>query len=614
MAKVAFFRALFGARADVYAVRWENVRTHRSGWMPAVAGGFRKGVRPQDRAHLPLTEEVVEAHLRGEIHLGLYPLVDGDRCCWLAADFDGPMAMLDALAYLKAARAAGAPAALEVSRSGVGAHVWTFFTDPVPAATARALGTAFVREAIALRGRMDLRSYDRLFPSQDALSVGGIGNLIAAPLQGRCRRDGATVFLDLATMEPHDDQFAYLSTLERLSPGQVARIVSKTKTASVGMSVDQLQSPISTRTRPQPAPVVRARVGAGIAMDIEALTPALLGTLKHAASMSNPEFYERQRRRASVWNIPRFICSYDETLEGTLVLPRGLLATVQRRVQQSGSTLEVVEERAADQPQEFTVRSVLRPEQQAAVDALAGRDLGVLVGRPGAGKTVIGCALIAQRSTSTLVLVDRKILADQWRSRVSEILGVKAGQLGGGRSKMRGTVDVAMLQTLARRDDVAELTGRYGMVVVDECHHVPAAAFEYAVRQIPARTWLGLTATPYRRDRLDDLIGLQLGPVVRTIGEAGSAETLSTSTSEPVTHPVPELFVHRTAFCYTGDANPSEPGGISAVYRDLLADSERNTQVLGDVADALERGRNCLVLTQWSDMWTCLPNSWPRLG
>ncbi|MGH3979555.1 MAG: TOTE conflict system archaeo-eukaryotic primase domain-containing protein [Pseudonocardiaceae bacterium] len=205
-AKVAFFRALFAARTDVYALRWENSRTSRSGWVPAVAGGWRKS-SAHKRDYLPLTDEVITAHLSGDVHIGLYPLLDRDQCCWLAADFDGPAAMLDALSYLKAARAAGVPAALEVSRSGIGAHAWLFFTAPVPAATARRLGTGLLREAIALRGRMDLSSYDRLFPSQDVLPASGsVGNLIAAPLQGRCRRDGATVFLDLGTLEPHEDQ------------------------------------------------------------------------------------------------------------------------------------------------------------------------------------------------------------------------------------------------------------------------------------------------------------------------------------------------------------------------------------------------------------------------
>ena len=153
--------------------------------MPAVEGGWRKGRPASEVRHLPLTPEVLAAHLTGDVHIGLYPMLAGDQTCWLAADFDGQAAMLDALAYLKAARAVGAPAALEVSRSGIGAHVWVFFTDPVPAATARQLGTALVREAIAIRGRMDLRCYDRLFPSQDVLPGQGPGNLIAAPLHGR---------------------------------------------------------------------------------------------------------------------------------------------------------------------------------------------------------------------------------------------------------------------------------------------------------------------------------------------------------------------------------------------------------------------------------------------
>jgi hypothetical protein len=265
--KVAFFGALFAARTDVYAVRWENARAGKAGWLPAVRGGWRKGVPQGDREYLPLTPEVVTAHLSGELHLGLYPLLDGDRCWWLAADFDGPAAMLDALAYLKAARSLEVPAGLEVSRSGVGAHVWVFFAAPVPATTARRLGTGMLREAMAVRGRMDLASYDRLFPSQDVLPTGGIGNLIAAPLHGRCRRDGATVFLDLATLEPCEDQWAYLSTLGRMSPREVTRAAERAGPVAVGAGVDRLAVAGSTRVRPPAPAVVRARLGAGIRVE-----------------------------------------------------------------------------------------------------------------------------------------------------------------------------------------------------------------------------------------------------------------------------------------------------------------------------------------------------------
>ncbi len=334
----------------------------------------------------------------------------------------------------------------------------------------------------------------------------------------------------------------------------------------------------ATRVHPALPPVVHAEAGAGLSIDAAQLTPAALATFKHAAAMANPKFYELQRLRKSTWDTPRFIRGYDLTLDDRLILPRGLRHTITTIVEQAGSRLAVTDVRNPGREIDVAFTAALTTRQSTAVGAVLAHDNGLLVAPPGSGKTVMACALIAERSTSTLVLVDRKALADQWRERIEQFLGIRAGQLGGGRRKLTGIVDIALLPSLARRDDLAALTEGYGHVIVDECHHLGAAAYERSVKHIAARFWLGLTATPTRRDGLGQLVIWQLGPLRHTMTEEEQGTIAAALELEA--GPQRLLRVHDTTF-EIADVDLDAPGALPAM---LAARGHQATVLQGSMS------------------------------
>ena len=582
--KLALMRTLFGARSDVFATRWEHASNGKSGWSPAVRGGWSNSRTKKE--YLPLTDDVLRRHLRGDATVGIYPLLADDTCALLACDFDGGTWVLDALAYLDACHQAEVPAVLERSRSGNGGHVWVFFDGLVPAKTARSLGTSLLREAMAARVELDLSSYDRFFPSQDFMPKGSFGNLIALPLQGERLSVGATAFLDPASMEPWPDQWAFLSSVARLVPDAATELAVSLRPVDAGPA--STFADLARAGGPPPPEVVRARLGARLSIERSGIPPAMVAALKHLASIHNPAFYEKQRLRFSTWDTPRFIRCYDEDLEW-IHLPRGLVERVVGLMDELGSRLEVTDTRPDQANTGLAFIGKLRPEQTAAIEAALSHDRGVIVAPPGAGKTVMACAVIAHHDRPTLVLVDREPLVAQWRDRLTEHLGLEIAQvgvIGGGKTKPTGVVDVAMIQSVSRREKPAELFERYGLVVVDECHHLPAVSFEACVRDAPSRRWLGLTATPYRRDGLEGLIAFQCGPVRFEITNKDVADAVRR-----------ELIVHETQAQLTG----VEDDSIQAVFRALVTDDGRTEQICGDVHDALKARRACLVLTQRTD-------------
>jgi superfamily II DNA or RNA helicase len=531
-----------------------------------------------------LSDETIEQHLRGREAIGVYPLLADDSCWFLACDFDGGTWQLDALALIDVCSERGVPAALECSRSGEGGHVWVFFSAPVAAGSARRLGALLLREAMTRRAELDLASYDRLFPNQDFLPAKGFGNLIALPLQGRCRDAGTSVFLDPETLKPWPDQWAFLGSIETLAP---ERLLADQDEIAVGVSALAKGKPSGTAEH-VPAQV-SCTISADLAIPRSMLPPSLLARLKHLASLHNPLFYERQRLRLSTHKTPRLIRCYEEDITH-LHLPRGLLAQVEDAVDGAGSRLVTEDRRPTPEQLSLEFRGELTPRQEQAVAAMLEHDDGVLVAPPGAGKTVIACALIAERKLPTLILAHSKPLLDQWRAQLQSLLGLSSkqiGQRGGGRRKRTGIIDLAMIQSLKAVDDLGAFFAGYGLVVVDECHHLPAFSFESAVRRAPVRHFLGLTATPYRRDGLQEIVGMQCGPIRHQIAtREGPASEIDL-----------QLEVRETTFAPAGAAETP----IQELFRLLVHDEERTGLVCEDVIEAVEEARRCLVLSQWKE-------------
>lgn len=626
--KVALFRGLFAGRTDIFPARWDNRKTGRSGYSPACANEWAKGVcgKPQikcgecpHQAFIPVSDEVIDKHLRGgdgrrraagDFVAGVYPLLTDETCWFLAADFDKQDWADDALAMIDTCHAKGVPAALERSRSGNGGHVWIFFAAPIPARIARQLGAAIMTETMERRPEIGFASYDRFFPSQDTMPLGGFGNLIALPLQGRARENGNSVFID-RNLRPHDDQWAFLSSLPRLAPERASEMVAEAErrgtVLGVRMPVDDedVDEPwrMTPSRRREPGPIdtpLPEKVGIVVAdqlyVDRTSLPPAMTARIMRLAAFQNPEFYRSQAMRLPTFGKPRII-SCAELHPRHVALPRGCLDEAVELLRVHGAEAVMEDLRTTGSPfsGEVCFRGTLHGSQVKAFDALAPHDYGVLAATTAFGKTVVAAALIAQRACNTLVLVHRRELLTQWVERLRTFLDIdpkEIGIVGGGRRKPTGIIDVAVIQSLVRKGEVSDMVADYGHIVVDECHHLSAASFELVARRAKARYVLGLSATVARKDGHHPIIFMQCGPVRHRVD--ARVQAAERGIAHRARH-------RRTAFCLPPPLAVLDRPSMPAVYAALAQDEPRNDLIFDDVLKALEAKRSPVVLTERRD-------------
>jgi superfamily II DNA or RNA helicase len=601
--KIALFRRLFRGRTDVYPVRWESKTSGKSGYAPACANEWRAGVceKPRikcgdcsNRLLIPLSDAVIYDHLTGELTVGVYPLLEDDTCYFLAVDFDEADWRDDARAYMQSCEELGVPAALEISRSGNGAHAWVFFANRVSARDARRLSTAIISHTCSRTRQLKLESYDRLFPSQDTMPKGGFGNLIALPLQKWPRENGRSVFVD-ADLRPYLDQWGFLACLQPMAAHDIEPTILRATGGVHPLDItfiddEDLATPwkrqrTSTKKLAEPMPKSLTVTLANLIYFEKAQLPqALTNRLIRLAAFQNPEFYKAQAMRMSVWDKPRVI-GRAENYPQHIALPRGCLDAALHLLRDNGIAHDLRDERFVGEPIDITFVGTLRLDQEAAIAGMLHHDTGVLCAPTAFGKTVTAAAIIARRSVNTLVLVHRTELLKQWQERLQAFMGVGkgvVGTIGAGKSKPTGKIDIAVMQSLSRQGEVNLLVENYGQVIVDECHHVGAVSFDAILKRTRAKYVLGLTATPTRRDGQQPIIFMQCGPIRYTAAKPAGA-------------PHDMEVLPRSRFTRI-DLPPD--AGIQDVFRHLANDRARTEAIAAEVRDAVSQGRKVLVLTE----------------
>ncbi len=622
--KIRLFMSLFKGREDLYAKRWESKDGARAGYTPVCQNEREPGLCRKfevkcascnHRSYAPLDEKAIDAHLRGILVAGVYPLLRDETCHFLAIDFDKEGWQEDASTLRDVCGAFNIPVAFERSRSGQGAHAWFFFTTPISASLARQFGSALLTHAMSKRHEIKFKSYDRLFPNQATMPRGGFGNLIALPLQKEARSKGNSVFID-ERFHPYEDQWEFLARISRLSGDEIGVLISKlcpgSELGDLKQDDEEPAKPWERRTASRPQlsrqefPTVVQGVKANLLfIEKSGISQKALNVMKRLAAFKNPEFYRLQAMRRSTYKEPPIISCSEETPE-YLCLPRGCDADLQTVLREIDVEIQWTDKTYPGRPIKVAFTGTLREDQEVAVEGMLKHDCGVLSAATAFGKTVVAARLIAERKMNTLILTHRQQLLSQWMARLSQFLRIDEehpviprkrgrrpvrsviGQIGAGKDSPNGVIDVAIMQSLTSDHEVKDCVRDYGMVIVDECHHISAVSFEQIIKNVRSKYVYGLTATPVRRDGRHPIIFMHCGPIRYRADAKKEAE------KRPFDHYVIPRF---TGFRILVDREEAELS-IQEHYSAMVTDGLRNEQIIDDVVRAHEAGRNSLILTE----------------
>ena len=635
-----FFMMFCRERKDVYDLRYTNPKTGKNGYYTQCFNRWdrgchiqkKDGVRCKDcelRAYKPVTLPLIKAHMNGTDPNGndvvaIYPMLENNLCQLLVFDFDnhakgaeqedyaniddGWKEEINALRHI--CKNLDVDAAVERSRSGRGAHLWIFFKEMVPARLARRFGFALLEKGAESVNLKSFKYYDRMIPTQDALPEGGLGNVIALPLQGMALKSGNSAFID-ENWNAYEDQLNVLAGTRRLTRQGIEDYLSlwySTGSTSEDNGTDAPWDKNSEIEAGSVKGVVRIVLADRIYIDSTGMSNKTKRQLRRMATFSNKQYFQNQAMDMPNYDESRFI--YLGSDEGKyIVLPRGLREEILKKFDNAGISYKIEDKRTKGQELNISFRGELRESQIPAVETMLENETGILHAATAFGKTVVCCDMIARRGISTLILVDRADLMNQWIKRLEEFLDIDEelpeyqtktgrtrkrksliGNLQGAHDTLTGIVDVAMIRSLKKKDGFHPKLKEYAQVYFDECHHAASDSAIEVLQEINAKYVYGVTATPKRGDGKEKINEFLLGPIRYRFTAKDRAE------EQNINHLVYPRFTrtvkphHLSKTPYGNDA-----------YELIRNNDVRDEQIIRDVADCVQAGRTPVVLTKYVD-------------
>lgn len=639
------FYARFWGRQDVYAKRSEKKDTGEASyftqccnfWTEQCPKKHKQKINCKDcayQAYKQLTREDILSHLRGRSYnasdvIGVYPLLPNGTCRFLVFDFDNhekgaekrDFANLDD-AWIEEVEAMrtictlnGINPLVERSRSGRGAHIWIFFDKPISATIIRRFGYALLEKGAEQVNLKSFKYYDRMLPAQDFLPEGGVGNLIALPLQGKALQDGNSAFVD-SNWNAYPNQWEILWSKPRLS---VEFIETKMKEWAESDIRDITYGDEANREKPWDKKnqfnkvdvdgKLNITLSNGIYVDVLNLKPAIQNTIRRMAAFGNPIYYKNQAIGTTNFDTSQWIYLGKDHLSGYIEIPRGLYEELLDHAQCAGIDYEVTDERQKGKYIDVSFRGELRDEQKPALEEMIKYDNGILHAATAFGKTVVCSAIIAQKKVNTLIILESSALIEQWKDALEKFLEINEalpeyktrtgrvkirksliGKLQGAHDSMTGIVDIAMAGSLCKKGEWHPMLEQYGMVIVDECHHAASETIANVLKEVKARYLYGVTATPKRADGLEKINYMLLGPIRYSYTAKEKAK------AQGIEHFVYPRFTRTVVPRGTSDnMHPNE------AYELVRNNEVRDEQIISDVKECILGGRTPVVLSKYKD-------------